>query len=386
MSSMTGVKRTKNQIRREKKKIQKKKKSDDFKISNETCEDGEKKVKKEEFDEKKIYENLDKSELFLKYQNIFLKYEEKVEEKKEDIIALKKNSDLETNEEKKEQFYNSSFEKVNKKNENKFIVSENENGIDENSNIIENKKNKILLYQLKTVTIRPELISWYDADGKDPYFFVFLKSQVNAIQVPAHWLSNKDYLSSRKSIEKTMFQLPEYLKDTCIQNIRRVEDLTLRQHQRERVQPKIGKLDVDYQKLYDAFFKNQTKPPLSVFGDIYFEGKTKNCSELIDIVPGKISAKLLKALDMSIENTKIPPPWIPMMNELGKPWSYRNLIIPSLDCEYSNTGYKDQHLTLSSKPKTTYWGSFMYHEMTSDDSSDDGSDSSIQSSTKKKKF
>ena len=38
---------------------------------------------------------------------------------------------------------------------------------------------------------------------------------------------------------------------------------------RERVQPKMGKVDIDYQKLHDAFFKFQTK--LSVFD--FGEGK-----------------------------------------------------------------------------------------------------------------
>lgn len=35
----------------------------------------------------------------------------------------------------------------------------------------------------------------------------------------------------------------------------------------------MGKLDIDYQVLHDAFFKFQTKPSLSVMGDLYYEGK-----------------------------------------------------------------------------------------------------------------
>jgi len=38
---------------------------------------------------------------------------------------------------------------------------------------------------------------------------------------------------------------------------------------REGVQPKMGKVDINYQKLHDAFFKFQTK--LTVFG--FGEGK-----------------------------------------------------------------------------------------------------------------
>ena len=31
---------------------------------------------------------------------------------------------------------------------------------------------------------------------------------------------------------------------------------------RARVAPSLGKMDIDYNVLYDAFFKHQTKPPL----------------------------------------------------------------------------------------------------------------------------
>lgn len=42
---------------------------------------------------------------------------------------------------------------------------------------------------------------------------------------------------------------------------------SLRQKTRERVQPKMGKIDIDYQKLHDAFFKYQGKPSMSKFGE-----------------------------------------------------------------------------------------------------------------------
>ena len=40
---------------------------------------------------------------------------------------------------------------------------------------------------------------------------------------------------------------------------------------RERTRPKMGKIDIDYQKLHDAFFKYQTKPNLTGYGDLYYE-------------------------------------------------------------------------------------------------------------------
>jgi splicing factor 3B subunit 2 len=39
------------------------------------------------------------------------------------------------------------------------------------------------------------------------------------------------------------------------------------------MQPKTGKIDIDYQVLHDAFFKYQTKPKMTRHGDLYFEGK-----------------------------------------------------------------------------------------------------------------
>lgn len=42
---------------------------------------------------------------------------------------------------------------------------------------------------------------------------------------------------------------------------------------REKVRPKMGKIDIDYQKLHDAFFKWQIKPKLTIHGDLYYEVK-----------------------------------------------------------------------------------------------------------------
>ena len=58
---------------------------------------------------------------------------------------------------------------------------------------------------------------------------------------------------------------------------------------RERARPKLGRIDIDYQKLHDAFFKWQTKPQMTQMGELYYEGKEletimreKKCGELSD--------------------------------------------------------------------------------------------------------
>ena len=49
------------------------------------------------------------------------------------------------------------------------------------------------------------------------------------------------------------------------------EAKNLKAKMREKVRPKMGKIDIDYQKLHDAFFKYQTKPKMTIHGDLYYE-------------------------------------------------------------------------------------------------------------------
>ena len=51
------------------------------------------------------------------------------------------------------------------------------------------------------------------------------------------------------------------------------EQKGMKSKMREKVRPKLGKIDIDYQKLHDAFFKWQTKPRMTLHGDLYYEGK-----------------------------------------------------------------------------------------------------------------
>ena len=60
---------------------------------------------------------------------------------------------------------------------------------------------------------------------------------------------------------------------------------------RDRMQPKMGRVDIDYQVLHDAFFKYQTKPKLTILGDLYFEGKEFEV-QLKAKVPGHLSDEL----------------------------------------------------------------------------------------------
>lgn len=237
------------------------------------------------------------------------------------------------------------------------------------------KRNKVSLAALKALSNNPSVVEATDTDAKDPFLLVHLKLQLNAVPVPQHWSSKREYLSGRKGIEKLPFQLPKYIADTGIQDMRNVlgdDSRTLKQLQRERVQPKMGKLDIDYQKLHDAFFKFQSKPRLYSFGDIYYEGReaTDDYTEQIQhMKPGVVSAELKEAIGITGNASDVAPPWVSVMERLGKPPSYSDFLIPGLDVPYSNTGYILENGIAELAETHMHWGRL--HEVEDDDSEEE---------------
>lgn len=106
----------------------------------------------------------------------------------------------------------------------------------------------------------------------------------------------------------------------------------LKGKQREKSRPKMGKMDIDYQKLHDAFFRWQTKPKMSRHGEMYYEGKEYE-TKVVDRKPGNLTDELKAALGMPVgeDTTPIPPPWLLHMQRYGPPPSYPNLKIPGLN-------------------------------------------------------
>ena len=95
--------------------------------------------------------------------------------------------------------------------------------------------------------------------------------------------------------------------------------------------PKLGKIDIDYEVLHDAFFKYQTKSELTVFGDIYYEGKEDE-SKAKQYKPGLVSEALRMALGISDYQA---PPWIINMQRYGAPPSYPTLRILGSNIPFS---------------------------------------------------
>jgi len=190
--------------------------------------------------------------------------------------------------------------------------------------------NRPSVAQLKQVVDKPEIVEWTDVAAADPTLLIHLRGYRNMVPVPAHWGQKRDYQASKRGVAKQPYELPAFIRDTGIQEMRNPYDTqhqTLRQKMRERVQGRLGKLDVDYQKLHDAFFRYQTKPPLSRYGEVYYEGKEFE-TNFKHKRPGEISDELKEALNIP---PGAPPPWLINMQRFGPPPSFPNLKIPGLN-------------------------------------------------------
>ena len=194
------------------------------------------------------------------------------------------------------------------------------------------KLSQIPVSQLKQSARHPEVVEWEDSTAKDPIFLVKLKCIRNTIPIPKHWSRKRRYLAGKRGFVKPPYELPDFLKGLGITE-KRQEMLSAdakksqKVKAREKVHPKLGRLPLDYQKLYDSFFKNQTKPRLTSYGDLYFEGKEIQ-GKIRDRRPGFISDELRSSLGMGPLS---PPPWLFAMQRFGPPPSYPLLRIPGVN-------------------------------------------------------
>ncbi|KAF2257543.1 DUF382-domain-containing protein [Lojkania enalia] len=247
--------------------------------------------------------------LFEQYKEVFLKFQQPSAE------------DAAKEEEKPEIYY-----------EEDDIPDEDEEEPKRMSKKARKAQNKLSIAQLKALVKKPELVDWTDPSSSDPLLLVGIKGQKNVIPVPLHWSLKREYLSSKRGIEKPPFALPKFIQETGISEMREAvlekqAEMSLKQKQRERVQGKLGRLDIDYQKLYEAFFRRQTKPELTHYGEVYYEGKEYE-TNLRHLKPGELSDELKDALNMAPGH---PPPWLINQQRFGVPPSYPNLRIPGVN-------------------------------------------------------
>jgi len=226
------------------------------------------------------------------------------------------------------------------------------------------KLKRLTIAELKQLVVKPEVIEQWDVTALDPRLLVHLKSYRNTIPVPRHWCQKRKFLQGKRGVEKPPFQLPEFIQATGIEKIRatvmeKENAKKLKGKQKERMQPKMGKIDIDYQVLHDAFFKYQTKPLLTRHGDTYYEGKEHEV-QLREKKPGQVSEELKKALAMEPGG---PPPWLVNMQRYGPPPSYPNMKIPGLNAPIPEGASYGYHPNGWGKPPVDEFGRPLYGDV-----------------------
>lgn len=272
-----------------------------------------------------------KGKFYNDFKSVFEYFVIPKKEKKEN------DSDADEDEFDENNYYNNDYLNLNENSGMDQLNSEfnnTNNPLEENIKRLSKKKRKLLsrmkISELKQKTHHPEVVEAWDVTSHDPCLLVYLKSLKNTIQVPKHWSQKRKFLQNKRGVLKPPFQLPEFIEATGISKIRdniANDRKSLKTKARERMQPKLGKLDIDYQILHDAFFKHQTKSNLTIHGDIYYENKEYE-NKMKIYKPGRISEKLRVALGIP-ENC--PPPWIINMQRYGPPPAYPNLKIPGVN-------------------------------------------------------
>jgi len=222
-------------------------------------------------------------------------------------------------------------------------------------------EDRMSVAELKTLVRRPDVVEVWDTTSIDPKLLVYLKAYRNTCSVPRHWCSKRRYMAGKRGVEKPPFKLPDFIEATGIAKIRqaimdRIADQSLKSKNREKVHPKMGKLDIDYQVLHDAFFKYAKKPLLSKHSDMYYEGKEYE-AKMMTKRPGQLSAAIKEALGMA---EGAPPPWLINMQRYGPPPAYPGLKIPGLNAPIPQGAEYGYHPGGWGKPPVDEFGNPLY--------------------------
>lgn len=174
-------------------------------------------------------------------------------------------------------------------------------------------------------------------------------------------------MAGKRGVEKPPFKLPDFIEATGIAKIRqaimdRHSEQTLKQKGRDKVHPKMGKLDIDYQVLHDAFFKFSKHTKLSRHNDLYYEGKEYE-AKMLNKRPGQLSAALKESLGMA---EGAPPPWLINMQRYGPPPAYPNLKIPGLNAPIPQGAEYGYHPGGWGKPPVDEYGNPLYGDWRQD--------------------
>jgi len=236
--------------------------------------------------------------------------------------------------------------------------------------------NRIKIGELKQACSLPEVVEVWDVTSADPLMLVYLKAYRNTVPVPRHWSQKRKYLQGKRGIEKPPFKLPAFIAATGIGEMRqayieKAEAQNLKSKGRERTQPKMGKLDIDYRILYDAFFRHQERPQLTKPGDLYYEGKEFEMGNRKNFKPGVLSDTLLEALGIE---RGAPPPWLVAMQRYGPPPSYPSLRVPGLNAPIPYGAQFGYHPGGWGKPPVDEFGNPIYGDVFGEQNLEDDDD------------
>ena len=272
------------------------------------------------------------NEINFEMQKVMELFEKKIENQNKKIESLTK--------EKQQKIPQEKIEKDKKENSDDSSSENDKEIIPEESR---KKRKKMIkeqgqssLADLKAKAPYPEVVEPWDTNANDPELLIHFKCMPNTVPVPIHWAQNGKYLQSQRGKVRKPYKLPDYIEATGISRIRLIEipvHISLQQKTRRRMRPKLGRTDIDYQILYDAFFKYQTKKRLTKLGEVYYEGKETD-KRMSKYRPGKLSRTLRNALGISASTI---PPFVQNMQRYGPPPAYPFLKIPGVNIPDDDT-------------------------------------------------
>jgi len=111
------------------------------------------------------------------------------------------------------------------------------------------------------ISERPELVEAEDINSSDPHLLLYLKGYKNTVIVPKNWQHKKKQFYFKRGLYKKIYKLPDFIENTGISKLRdpMAEKNTMRMIKmkiKERMNIRMGKIDIDYEVLHDAFFKH----------------------------------------------------------------------------------------------------------------------------------
>ena len=275
---------------------------------------------------------LKKNEINSEFENVFYLFDKKIENQNKKIESLTKEKQINNTKEKTQNEKKENSDDSSSENNEKLIQDESR----KKRKKMLKEQGQSLLADLKSKAQYPEVVEPWDTNGNDPELLIHFKCMPNTVPVPIHWAQNGKYLQSQRGKVRKPYKLPDYIEATGISRIRLIElpvHISLQQKTRRRMRPKLGRTDIDYQILYDAFFKYQTKKRLTKLGEVYYEGKETD-KRMSKFKPGKLSRNLRSALGISA--TTIPP-FVQNMQRYGPPPAYPFLKIPGVNIPDDDT-------------------------------------------------